>query len=102
MHMDYFAVPDLSMPVRRGPRPPILRMVAFVAVVLGSLAVDALVLFALYKAGASLVAQFDPWLLAQAALGSAAVLYLALRVRRALRGQAADEVDEDAAKRESV
>jgi len=77
MYMDYFAVPNLTLPVRRGQRPPILRFAAFLVVVLGCLAVDALVLFALYKAGAALIAQFGPVLLAQGALGSAAVLYLA-------------------------
>ena len=75
MHTDYFAVPNLTLPVRRGQRPPILRFVAFVMVVLGCLAVDALVLFALYKGGAVLVAQYDPVLLAQgiAGLGGRAV-----------------------------
>jgi len=102
MYMDYFAVPNLTLPVRRGQRPPILRFVAFVVVVLTCVAVDALVLFALYKAGAALIAQFEPVLLAQGALGSAAVLYLAYRVRRALRGRTADENDQREANRESA
>jgi threonine/homoserine/homoserine lactone efflux protein len=102
MYMDYFAVPNLTLPVRRGQRPPILRFVAFVVVVLTCVAVDALVLFALYKAGAALITQFDPVLLAQGALGSAAVLYLAYRVRRALRGRTADENDQRESNRESV
>ena len=91
MHTDYFAVPNLTFPVRRGQRPPILRFVVFVMVVLGCVAADALVLFALYKGGAVLVAQYDPELLAQGIVGSAAALYLAYRVRRALRGRASDE-----------
>ena len=97
-HADYFAVPNLTLPVRRGQRPPILRFAAFLVVVLGCLAVDALVLFALYKGGAVLVAQgavlvaqYDPILLAQGIVGSAAALYLAYRVRRAQRGRAVDE-----------
>jgi len=103
MYMDYFAVPNLTLPVRRGQRPPILRFVAFVVVVLTCVAVDALVVFALYKAGAALIAQFEPVLLAQGAVGSAAVLYLAYRVRRALRGRTADEEnDQREANRESV
>ena len=102
MYMDYFAVPNLTLPVRRGQRPPILRFVAFVVVVLGCLAVDALVLFALYKAGAALIAQFEPVLLAQGALGSAAVLYLAYRVLRSLRGRTADENDQRESNRGSV
>ena len=100
--MDYFAVPNLTLPVRRGQRPPILRFVAFVVVVLTCVAVDALVLFALYKAGVALIAQFEPVLLAQGALGSAAVLYLAYRVRRALRGRTADENDQRESNRGSV
>ena len=92
-HADYFAVPNLTLPVRRGQRPPILRFVAFVMVVLGCLAADALVLFALYKGGAVLVAQYDPVLLAQGIVGSAAALYLAYRVRRAQRGRAAGEAE---------
>ena len=102
MYMDYFAVPNLTLPVRRGQRPPILRFVAFVVVVLTCVAVDALVVFALYKAGAALIAQFEPVLLAQGAVGSAAVLYLAYRVRRALRGRTADENDQRESNRESV
>ena len=98
-HADYFAVPNLTLPVRRGQRPPLLRLVAFVTVVLGCLAVDAVVLFALYKGAVVLVAQYDPVLLAQGAIGSAAALYLAYRVRRALRGRAADE---SATRRESI
>jgi hypothetical protein len=105
MHTGFFDVPDLTLPVRRAARPPMRRLAAFVAIVSLCLAVDALIVFALYKAGTALFTQIDlgtlaPWGVAQIALASAVALYVVYRLLRALvRNRTPVESDAD---RESV
>jgi len=89
MHTGFFDVPHLTLPVRRASRPPVWRLAAFVAIVSMCLAVDALIVFALYTAGAALFAQIDlgtlaPWSAAQITLASAVALYVVYRLLRAL------------------
>lgn len=89
MYTDFFAVPHVSLPVRRVSRPPLRRMLAFIAIVFLCLAVDVLILFALYRAGSALLAEFKPWTLAQIVLASTVLLYVAYRLFRTTRSRAA-------------
>src|SRR5690349_11886701 len=89
MHTGFFDVPHLTLPVRRAPRPPVWRVVAFVAIVSLCLAVDALILFALYKAATGLFARIDlgtlaPWSVVQITLASAVCFYVVYRLLRVL------------------
>ena len=85
MQTDFFAMPHLTLPARRAARPPLGRLVAFLAVVTLCLLVDALIVFALYKTGAALLAGLEWQTLVQAALGSSVLLYLLYRSRRGSR-----------------
>ena len=85
MHTDFFAVPHLTLPVRRGPPPPLGRLLAFVAIITLCLTVDVLIVFALYKAGAALLAELNLQKLGWIALASTLLLYLIYRLSRPLR-----------------
>jgi hypothetical protein len=94
MPTEFYPMPYVTLPFRRVSRPPLRRLLAFGAIVTLCLAVDVLVVLALYKAGAALLAELDPWTLAQIALMSTVLLYLIYRLRGVTRTRATIEVED--------